>query len=112
MPDSFSSHGRAGDVFARALQGCRIAAHFRVEAVFKSHGTSVPVRLLAIDKVSGQLNTTVVQRTSLAELLPFIDQMPARLTCSTSIGSALCWRSMSWETGSAILTPILVLFCN
>jgi len=79
MPDSFSAQGRAGEVFARALQGCRVAAHFRVEGAFKSHGTSVPVRLLAIDKASGQLSTTVVQRASLLELLPFVEQMPARL---------------------------------
>jgi hypothetical protein len=79
MPDSFSSHGRAGEVFVRALQGCRVAAHFRVEGAFKSHGTSVPVRLLAIDKAPGQLTTTVVHRTSLVELLPFIEQMPTRL---------------------------------
>ena len=34
MPDSFSCHGRAGEVFARALQGCRVASHFRVEGAF------------------------------------------------------------------------------
>ena len=79
MPDSFSAQGRAGEVFARALQGCRVAAHFRVEGAFKSHGTSVAVRLLAIDKASGQLSTTVVQRASLLELLPFVEQMPTRL---------------------------------
>ena len=79
MPDSFSSQGRAGEVFARALQGCRVAAHFRVEGAFKSHGTSIAVRLLVVDKVTSQLNTTVVQRASLLELLPFIEQLPARL---------------------------------
>lgn len=78
MPDSFSAHGKAGDVFTRALQGCRVAAHFRIEGAFKSHGTSVPVRLLAIDKVPGQLTTSVVHRASLLELLPFIDAMAAR----------------------------------
>ena len=79
MPDSFSSQGRAGEVFACALQGCRVAAHFRVEGAFKSHGTSIAVRLLVVDKVTSQLNTTVVQRASLLELLPFIEQLPARL---------------------------------
>ena len=79
MPDSFSAQGRAGEVFARALQGCRVAAHLRVDGAFKSHGTSVAVRLLAIDKASGQLSTTVVQRASLLELLPFVEQMPTRL---------------------------------
>ena len=78
MPDSFSAQGKAGDVFTRALQGCRVAAHFRIEGAFKSHGTSVPVRLLAIDKVPGQLTTSVVQRASLLELLPHIDAIPAR----------------------------------
>ena len=78
MPDSFSAQGKAGEVFARALQGCRVAAHFRIEGAFKSHGTSVPVRLLAIDKVPGQLTTSVVQRASLLELLPHIDAIPAR----------------------------------
>lgn len=60
------------------------AAHFRLEGAFKSHGTGVAVRLLAIDKVLGPLVTTVVQRGSLVELLPFIELMPERLP----VGSA------------------------
>ena len=100
MPDSFSSQGRAGEVFACALQGCRVAAHFRVEGAFKSHGTSIAVRLLVVDKVTGQLNTTVVQRASLLELLPFIEQMSARLPfASAGTGTAQSDSSRTKDRG-------------
>ena len=78
MPDSFSGHGRNGDVFTRALRGCRVAAHFQIQGAFKTHGTSVAVRLLVVDKVPGRIDATVVARNNLADLLPFLASLPAR----------------------------------
>ncbi|WP_292962808.1 strawberry notch-like NTP hydrolase domain-containing protein [Novosphingobium sp. UBA1939] len=81
MPDGFSGQGRKAEVFARALQGSTVAAHFRIEDAFRSHGTRVAIRLLAIDKVPGNLNTTVVQRPKLGDLLAFVTAMPPRAVC-------------------------------
>lgn len=78
MPDSFTGTGKGADIFARALQGYRVIQHIRLEGAFAAHGTSVPVRLLAIDKVPGKLTTAVIQRSSLVDLIPFLEQLPAR----------------------------------
>ena len=78
MPDSFSGTGKGAEIFARALQGCSVARHFRIEGAFAAHGTSVAVRLLAIDKVPGKNTTAVIQCSSLSELVPFLDQVPPR----------------------------------
>ena len=79
MPDSFSGQGRGRDVFDRATRGCRIAAHFRLENAFRAHGTGVPIRVIALDKVTGKASAPIVQRTDLECLLPFVEAMPVRL---------------------------------
>jgi predicted RNA methylase len=81
MPDSFSGTGKGAEIFVRALQGCRVAQHFRLESAFASQGTSVAVRLLAIDKVAGRLSTSVVQRDGVIELLPFLECLEPRPAC-------------------------------
>jgi len=106
MPDSFSPQGRGAEVFVRALQGCRVAAHFRIEGAFRSHGTNVAVRLLAIDKVPGKLTTTIVQRASLLELLPFIEQVPARLPSGTA-GTVTAQSDFSRQTSRGPLFKAL-----
>ena len=89
MPDGFSGKGKGGEVFARALAGCRVVQHFRFEDAFAAHGTSVAVRLLAIDKVPGELTTAVIQRSSLADLVHFVDQMEPRAACREKVVAAV-----------------------
>ena len=101
MPDSFSGTGKGSEIFARALQGCQVVQHFRIEGAFASHGTSVAVRLLAIDKVPGKLTTTVVQRASISELIPFLDQIPPRPNCPDAMPAPRAEPQARSATGSA-----------
>jgi hypothetical protein len=78
MPDSFLPQGRRAELFHRALQGASVAFHARLEGAFTKQGTSIPIRLLVIDKRAGAIGTTVINRTNLAELLPFLSKVPAR----------------------------------
>jgi hypothetical protein len=72
MPDSFQPHGRRTELFQRALQGASVAFHARLEGAFAKQGTSIAVRLLVVDKCVGSINTTVINRATLADLVPFL----------------------------------------
>ena len=85
MPDSFQPHGRRAELFHRALQGASVAFHARLEGAFTKRGTSIPVRLLVIDKRTGAIGTTVINRTNLADLLPFLSKVPTRRRVSAEL---------------------------
>ena len=89
MPDSFSGQGRSRDVFDRATRGCSIAAHLRLENAFRAHGTGVPVRVIALDKVTGKARAPVVQRPDLECLLPMVEAMPPRQTAQVTSSGPL-----------------------
>jgi predicted RNA methylase len=78
MPDSFQPHGRSAELFQRALQGASVVFHARFEGAFAKQGTSIAVRLLVIDKFAGSINTAVVNRAKLADLVPFLSKVPPR----------------------------------
>jgi hypothetical protein len=78
MPDSFQPQGRRAELFQRALQGASVAFHARLEGAFAKQGTSIPIRLLVIDKRAGAINTTVINRSNLADLIPFLSKVPPR----------------------------------
>jgi len=79
MPDNFQSQGRQSDVFKRVLQGASVILHARLEKAFARQGTSIPIRLLVIDKRPGAISTTVINRANGADLLPFLANVPLRL---------------------------------
>lgn len=78
MPDSFSSDGKNGGVYARALRGCSLIAHFQIRAAFKAHGTSIPIRLLAIDKIAGKITRAAVSHDQLVDFLPLLSGLAPR----------------------------------
>jgi predicted RNA methylase len=78
MPDSFQPHGRRAELFQRALQGASLAFHARLEGAFAKQGTAIAVRLLVIDKFAGSINTTVINRATVADLVPFLSKLPPR----------------------------------
>jgi predicted RNA methylase len=79
MPDGFQAQGRQSDVFKSVLQGASVMVHARLEKAFARQGTSIPVRLLVIDKRPGPIFTTVINRANTADLLPFLANVPQRL---------------------------------
>jgi predicted RNA methylase len=78
MPDGFSNLGKNAEIFARALRGCSLIAHLRIPDAFRLHGTSIPIRLLAIDKVAGKITTAAVSYDQLADFLPVLASLPPR----------------------------------
>lgn len=82
MPDSFCAQGRRAETFKRALHGATVVFHARVEGAFARHGTSIPIRLLAVDKNPGSITAAVVNRAKLADLLPHLANVPLRLPVS------------------------------
>ena len=95
MPDSFNLHGKRAETFQRALHGTSVVFHARLEGAFSLHGTSIPVRLLAIDKRPGSITTAVINPTDVANLLPYLAKLPDRLPLvdpcefSAPVGSAV-----------------------
>ena len=85
MPDSFQPQGRRAELFQRALHGASVAFHARLEGAFAKQGTSIPIRLLVIDKRAGAIGTTVINRSHLADLLPFLSKVPARRRVSAEL---------------------------
>jgi hypothetical protein len=85
MPDSFQPQGRRAELFQRALQGASVAFHARLEGAFAKQGTSIPIRLLVIDKRAGAINSTVVNRSNLADLIPFLSKVPPRRRVSAEL---------------------------
>ena len=85
MPDSFSKQGRNGELFARILQGHHVALHLRFEGAFAKHGTSVPIRVLVIDKVAGTFDAPVLCGSSLSELLPSITRVQQRQALTVAV---------------------------
>jgi predicted RNA methylase len=79
MPDGFQSQGRQSDVFKRVLQGASVVFNARLEKAFARHGTSIPIRMLVIDKRPGAISNTVINRANVADLLPFLAKVPPRL---------------------------------
>jgi hypothetical protein len=88
MPDSFQPQGRRAELFQRALQGASVAFHARLEGAFARQGTSIPVRLLVIDKRPGAINTSVVNRSNVADLVPYLAKVPARRRSKGELGLA------------------------
>ncbi len=80
MPDGFQSQARQSDVFKRVLQGASVVFNARLEKAFARQGTSIPIRMLVIDKRPGAISTTVINRANAADLLPFLAKCPPRLT--------------------------------
>jgi hypothetical protein len=79
MPDGFSGQGHRAEVFQRALQGASVVFHAHIEGAFTRHGTSIPVRLLAIDKRAGSITAAVINRSNLADLLARAADLAPRL---------------------------------
>ena len=79
LPDGFQSQGRQSDVFKRVLQGASVVFNARLEKAFARHGTSIPIRMLVIDKQPGAISTTVINRANAANLLPYLAKVPPRL---------------------------------
>ncbi|RVU04754.1 methylase [Novosphingobium umbonatum] len=91
MPDSFQPHGRRAELFQRALQGASVAFHARLEGAFTKQGTSIPVRLLVIDKRAGAGSNAVINRSKIADLVPFLSKVPPRrrIECELPLRIAL-----------------------
>ena len=85
MPDSFQPQGCRAELFNRALQGATVAFHARLEGAFAKQGTSIPVRLLVIDKCANTIHTTVINRSNLADLIPFLSKVPPRHRVSAEL---------------------------
>ena len=85
MPDSFQMQGRRSEFFERALKGASVVFHARLEGAFAKQGTSIPVRLLVIDKSAGAINATVINRSSLVDLIPFLSKVPSRRRVSAEL---------------------------
>jgi len=102
MPDGFSRQGRRAEIFQRVLQGTSVALHARVEGAFVGQGTSIPIRLLVIDKLSGSISTAVINRTNLADLIPSADDLAPRLPMTDEPSSAF----PPAETMRLVRTPL------
>ena len=85
MPDSFQPQGRRAEIFQRVLKGASVVFHARLEGAFAKQGTSIPIRLLVIDKRAGAINTTVVNRSNVADLAPFLAKVPPRRRTEASL---------------------------
>jgi hypothetical protein len=85
MPDSFNHQGKVGEVFTRALRGCTVAAHFQIHNAFKLQGTSITVRLLAVDKVPGRIDLPVLSCASLSDIVAHLAALPPRAIVKTTV---------------------------
>jgi hypothetical protein len=103
MPDSFQPQGRRAELFQRALQGASVAFHARLEGAFTKQGTSIPVRLLVIDKRAGAIGTTVINRTNLADLLPLLSKVPARRRVSAELPLVAAFPAQPSKSASPLL---------
>ena len=85
MPDSFQPQGRRAELFHRALHGATVALHARLEGAFAKQGTSIAVRLLVVDKCAGAICTTIINRSNLVDLIPFLSKVPSRRRVSAEL---------------------------
>jgi hypothetical protein len=74
----------APELFQRALRGASLAFHARLEVPFAKQGTAIAVRLLVIDKFAGSINT-VINRATVADLVPFLSKLPPRRRVTTEL---------------------------
>jgi hypothetical protein len=69
------------------LQGASVAFHARLEGAFAKQGTSIAVCLLVIDKRAGPKSTAVINRATVADLVPSSRRF------HRAVGSQLNWHS-------------------
>ncbi|MEG9474590.1 MAG: strawberry notch family protein [Sphingomonas sanguinis] len=69
MPDWFGPSARMRDQYETVLRNVTVQTSVRLEKCYLKHGTSIAVRLFVIDKVPGKAPPSVIQRSSVAELL-------------------------------------------
>ncbi|MBN2974304.1 hypothetical protein FHR20_004321 [Sphingomonas leidyi] len=77
MPDWFGPSARMRDQYETVLRNVTVQTSVRLEKCYLKHGTSIAVRLFVIDKVPGKAPPSVIQRSSVAELLDAL-RVPAR----------------------------------
>lgn len=80
MPDWFSTNAGNDPVPAKTLEGAAVRLSLRLEkGAYAKHGTSIAVRILAIDKTLGTSSPSVISRASVDELLDVIAVPPIRI---------------------------------
>ena len=77
MPDWFAPSARVKAAYEAVLTGCTVRTSLRLENCYRKHGTSIAVRLYAIDKVPGSTTAVTVQRNTVAAFLDVLE-VPAR----------------------------------
>ncbi|WP_040702442.1 strawberry notch-like NTP hydrolase domain-containing protein, partial [Novosphingobium nitrogenifigens] len=62
-----------------------MAFHARLEGAFAKQGTSIAVCLLVIDKRAGPKSTAVINRATVADLVPLLSKVPPRRRVATEL---------------------------
>lgn len=76
MPDWFYPSSTMAGVYETVLKDMTVRTSLRLERCFGKHGTSITVRLYVIDKRPGRLTPTIIQRSTVGEILDCIEITP------------------------------------
>lgn len=79
MPDWFTNSAKLADIYAKTFANCSVIYSARLgEGAYRKHGTSIAVRLFAIDKTAGNITPVIMQRECALDLSRELKSIPPR----------------------------------
>ncbi|KEQ53769.1 strawberry notch-like NTP hydrolase domain-containing protein [Sphingobium chlorophenolicum] len=92
MPDWFGPSARMREQYETILRDVSVLTAVRLEKCYLKHGTSIAVRLFVIDKVPGKSPPSLIQRSSVSDLLDIL-VVPGRSSAKPDRGASVPKRS-------------------
>lgn len=109
MPDWFANSGRMKDIFEKTFANANLFYSARLsEGAYKKHGTSIAVRLYAIDKVPGSTNVSTIVRPTALDLISELPTLPTRAPLTTPRLAIPMKTGKSLIAGTKTIKPVTI----
>lgn len=109
MPDWFTNSARMKDIFDKTFANVNLFYSARLsEGAYKKHGTSIAVRIIAIDKIPGSTNVATIVRDTALALMNDLPTIPARAPLSSPRLSIPIKTGTSLISGTKTAKPISI----
>lgn len=109
MPDWFTSSPKMKEIFEKTFANVNLFYSGRLdEGAYRKHGTSIAVRIYAIDKIAGSSKATTFARASALDLFRALPELPARSRLATPMLAIPVKSGASLISGTKTAKPLTI----
>lgn len=109
MPDWFTTSARMKEIFEKTFANSNLIYSARLnEGAYKKHGTSIAVRIYAVDKVPGSTNVATIARDTALALIKDLPSIPARASLTTPRLAIPVKSGTTLISGTKVVRPVTI----